>query len=365
MPIKYQPNFVINSKITQALMRIEGVKQEIRNLPITPSVLASLRETARLQSSHYSTMIEGNKLTQDEVTQVVTKSEHFPGRKRDEQEVKGYYSALNQLETYVARKRSLTEQMIQSFHALAMGGGKTSVKPTPYRKGQNVIRDSVSGEIVYLPPEAKDVPHLMKELILWINKNEENWPSPIIAGVAHYQYVTIHPYYDGNGRTTRLMTTYLLQLGGYDLKGIYSLDEYYAKDLPSYYEALQAGTSHNYYEGRADAEITKWLEYFCLGMADSFEKVRNQARRVATSGVQDQSDLLRQLDPKQRRALELFQKYETVTSKQLGIIFGFKARTASELTKKWCEIGFLAMVDPSRKSRRYQLSKKFKKLGQM
>jgi len=68
-------------------MRIEGARQSVQHLPITPSVLATLRETARLNATHYSTMIEGNRLTQEQVAQVVERQEHFPGRERDEQEV--------------------------------------------------------------------------------------------------------------------------------------------------------------------------------------------------------------------------------------------------------------------------------------
>src|SRR5208337_3265005 len=103
----------------------------------------------------------------------------------------------------------------------------------------------------------------------------------IRAGIAHYQFATIHPYYDGNGRTARLLATLILHLGGYDLKGLYALEEYYALDLKGYYEALAAGPSHNYYLGRAEADITRWVAYFVAGMAESFEKVQNQARREA------------------------------------------------------------------------------------
>src|SRR6202047_842064 len=115
----------------------------------------------------------------------------------------------------------------------------------------------------------------MTELIQWANRKDD-LPVPIKAAIAHYQFATIHPYYDGNGRTARLLTTLILHLGGYGLKGLYSLEEYYARYHGCYYEALSIGPSHNYYEGRASADITKWVEYFCAGMADSFESVRRR-----------------------------------------------------------------------------------------
>ena len=77
------------------LMRIEAAKQKILHLPLTPTVLSSLRETARLYTTHYSTMIEGNRLDPDQVEEVLKHEGHFPGRERDEHEVKGYYAASN------------------------------------------------------------------------------------------------------------------------------------------------------------------------------------------------------------------------------------------------------------------------------
>ena len=201
-------------------MRIEAVKTKITLFPLTPTVLASLRETAKLYTTHYSTMIEGNRLTPDQIDAVL-KAEHFPGKERDEEEVKGYYAALSRIEAWAAQRITLSEKNIQTLHALVMGNGRTTVKPTPYRDGQNVIRDARSGAILYLPPEAKDVPLLMDTFVRWI-KTQSSTPCPIIAGIAHYQFATIHPYYDGNGRTARLLTTLILHLNGYDLKGLYS-----------------------------------------------------------------------------------------------------------------------------------------------
>jgi len=236
-----------------------------------------------------------------------------------------------------------------------MGGGKTRLKATRYRDGQNVIRDAHSNAIVYMPPAAKDVPWLMKQLISWINQNDD-LPVPIKAAIAHYQYATIHPYYDGNGRTARLLTTLVLHLGTYDLKGLYALEEYYARNLKAYYEALTIGPSHNYYVGRAEADITQWVAYFIEGMATSFEKVRDQALREAERGGKDQSKMLRNLDAKQRRALTLFQKSREITAKDIAELFGYQPRTATLLCQRWVEDGFLETTDAAKKSRRYKLN---------
>jgi Fic family protein len=354
----YDPTFTITPAIARALMRVEGVKQAIQALPITPRVLANLRETARLFSTHYSTMIEGNRLTQQQVADVIAEGQHFAGRERDEDEVKGYYVALDEMERLVKKAGPVSEAAIRRLHGLVMGGGKTRVKPTSYRDGQNVIRDNRSNGIVYMPPEAKDVGPLMRQLVSWINEKDD-LPVPLKAAIAHYQFATIHPYYDGNGRTARLLTTLILHLGGYDLKGLYALEEYYARNLKAYYEALTIGTSHNYYMGRAEADITKWISYFIEGTATSFEKVHDEAKQEAERGGRDHSLLLRNLDPQQRKALALFRTSREITSKDIGELFGFKPRGAAQLCQRWTEAGFLEISNPSYRARRYRLSAEY------
>ena len=127
-PTSFNPNFTITPAVASCLMRIEAVKQAIQTLPITPRVLANLRETARLFSTHYSTMIEGNRLTQEQVAQVIGGDQHFPGRERDQDEVKGYYAALDEVERLAKRREKVSEATVQKLHALVMGGGKTRVK---------------------------------------------------------------------------------------------------------------------------------------------------------------------------------------------------------------------------------------------
>ena len=361
MPTNFKPIYTITPAIAKYLMRIEAAKEKVSLLPLNPTILASLRETAKLYTTHYSTMIEGNQLTPQDIRGVIQRGEHAPGRKRDEHEVKGYYAALAALEQYAAQGGPVTEKTIQTLHALVMSDGRSNVRPTPYRDGQNVIKDSGTNTIVYMPPESKDVPSLMRNFMLWIKENQD-LPCPIVAGISHYQFATIHPYYDGNGRVARLLTTLILHLGGYDLKGLYSLEEYYAKNLLGYYRAISVGESHNYYCGRAESDITQWIEYFTEGMALAFENVVRQMVASHNKGDKDCADLMRTLDPKQRKALVLFRDYDVVTSKQIGDLFGFKPRTNAALSKKWVGDGFLEIIDHSFKSRKYSLSPKYKKL---
>lgn len=361
MPIKFEPIFTITPKIASLLVAIEASQQDAKHLPLTAAVLASLRESARLMSTHYSTMIEGNRLTVEQATEVIKHQGHFPGRERDEAEVQGYYQALAYVEAVVARGELITEKIIQTLHALALAGGLVRVTLTPYRDGQNVIRDGASGAIVYLPPEAKDVPALMQALVAWVHEHHK-LPVPIVAAIVHYQIATIHPYYDGNGRTARLLTTLVLHLSGYDVRGVYSLEEYYARNLPAYYQALSVGPSHNYYLGRVQANITEWIEYFVEGMAASLANIVRHMREVASQAGPDMTVQMRSLDPKQRKVLELFSAADVVTAKQIGALFLFQPRTSSQLCRQWVEAGFLEVVNPSNKARSYRLADAYRDL---
>lgn len=341
-------------------MEIEASRQAVIELPINVEVLASLRQTARLAATHYSTQIEGNRLTRAQVEEALAGA-HFPGRERDEAEVRNYYRALENVESLAAATGPVTEDQLKRIHGLVMNG---RASPSPYRDGQNVIRDSTTGGIVYLPPEAPDVPGLMAALVDWVNVelDRRELPAPIVAAIAHYQYATIHPYYDGNGRTARLLTTLVLHRAGYGLKGIYSLEEHYVGDLQGYYDALAVGPSHNYYLGRAEAEITGFIDYFCRSMADAFTAVRAQAVRAVHRHDRDVSPLLRQLDPRQRRVLELYRDRATATTAEIASHLELSPRTVSDLCRRWVAEGFLDRHDASRKRRSYRLAPAYERL---
>jgi len=352
----FQPKFQISPRLSKALMEIEACRQAVSDLPVTVQRLESLRKSARLVSTHYSTQIEGNRLTQEQVQDVVLQGETFPNRERDAQEVRNYYQALDYVDTLITDRSELTQAQVKTLHGLVMTGQE---QPTPYRDGQNVIRDRASGGIVCMPPEAKDVPHLMMQLVEWlkVEQTSHDLPAPVMAGIAHYQFATVHPYYDGNGRTARLLTNLLLHKAGYGLKGIYSLEEYYARDLGAYYEALTVGPSHNYDMGREDADLSNWLEYFCLGMADAFSTVRSRATEEAKRHRKDQGNELRKLDARQRQVLMLFETDDFITTKQIADHLGLHRRTALNLCKGWVEHGFLIQYGEARKSRKYGLAR--------
>lgn len=352
----WQPRYTLTPAIARGLMEIEAARAVVEHLSLPAAVQSELQRRARVRSTHYSTRIEGNRLTLAEADQVVRGQRvRLHGRERDVNEVRNYWNALLRIEEWAARGMDLTEDLIQRLHALIECGPRS--RPSTYRDGQNMIRDSESGAIVYLPPEAKDVPGLMASLVEWARTVEaEHLPPPLLAGLAHYQFVTIHPYYDGNGRTARLLATFLLRRGGYGLNGLFSLEEHHARDLAAYYNSLAIHPHHNYYEGRAEADLTPWLAYFVDTLAAVFNSAKAEALRYASEPRPMEPEALRRLDARARTVLALFTTTERITAGDVAGALGLSDRMARVLLKSWVEEGWLEVADPSRRARSYVLS---------
>jgi Fic family protein len=106
----------------------------------------------------------------------------------------------------------------------------------------------------------------MREFVDWLNKAGDISPV-LIAGIAQFQFVHIHPFIDGNGRTARLLSTLILYKTGYDFKRLFTISEYYDKDRPNYYKAIQSVRNNN-------MDMTAWLEYFAIGLHSQMTEIQ-------------------------------------------------------------------------------------------
>jgi Fic family protein len=354
------PRYSITPAIARGLMQIEAARALVEHTPLPPAAEAELRAHARVRAVHYSTFIEGNRLTLSQAKAAISDADlQIAGRERDVSEVRNNWNALLRVEEWAEKKKPLTEELIKRLHALVEVGPRA--RPTPYRDGQNAIKNNSTGALIYLPPEAKDVPALMASLVAWaVEAERSGLPAPLIAGLVHYQFVTIHPYYDGNGRTARLLATFILHKGGYGLNGFFSLEEHHARDLPGYYRALTIHPHHNYYFGRSEADLTPWLEYFISALAAVFEAVRLAAQKCAVQELEEEPEALRRLDHRARVVLGLFAGRETITAPQVAAELGLSERMARILLKDWVKDGWLVVTNPSRRARSYSLSAKYR-----
>jgi Fic family protein len=352
--------FRITPDMALRLQSIERIRVTVKEGAISAATIGSLGLKARIQSAHYSTRIEGNRLDLGEVKRVVLEGEVIKGKEKDQGEAQRYYQALEKIESWVEGGKPVTELTIRSMHAAIFTGKKA--KLSPYREGQNAVRDSTDGAIVYLPPEAREVPGLMKELVEWIHRSEKEVPVPIVAGMAHYQIATVHPWYDGNGWTARALATWILYRGEYDLGRTISLEEDYAEDLDGYYWALQTSPHHNYYEGRNAADVTPWLEYFLRMMDGMYQRIKSEIRKQRIIDTPEARRFFRGLNRRAMLVIGLLADKEIIRNQEVANVLLLSERQTRELIGGWVKDGWLEIVDASRKARRYKLSEKYRRI---
>lgn len=363
-PVPWKPRYTLTPGIATGLMAIAEARAATDRLPIPSAVLEACRRLTRLRSTHFSTRIEGNRLSLAETETAIlsdARQLRFYGRERDVREVRNYWRALALVEQWAARAAPLTEDVVRRLHAQVQQGPRA--RPTPYRDGQNVLSDAGTGRVVYMPPEAADVPALMAGLVAWVRRSErEALPAPLVAGLLHYQLVTIHPFFDGNGRTARLLSTFWLERAGYGVQGLVSVEECHAADLPAYYRALAVHPHHNYYDGRNEADLTPWLEYFVRTLAVALSTAREEALRLSVTGSAVEGAELAALERRARVVVGLFAGREVLTTAQMAAALGLSPRMVRVLVGPWVEAGWLVPTTSARRSRAYRLAERYRQV---
>lgn len=134
-----------------------------------------------------------------------------------------------------------------------------------------------SKKVIYTPPSPGKVPGLMKEFIYWLQV-EKTIPSILIAGIAQFQMLHIHPFLDGNGRSARLLSTLYLYSTGYDFKRLFTISEYYDRNRQEYYRKIQKVRDN-------EMDMTSWLEYFAEGLATQMAEIQHVGENTIKTDV--------------------------------------------------------------------------------
>ena len=254
---------MLTNEILKYITEIEKNRYKVSTVKMSRSVASKLRKNSKKKSSYASNKIEGNPLSEKQVDEVIDRDErkHFL---KPEQEVRNYFLALNYLEEKAKKKEKFSKKLILDVQKyVEKGASKEKIGLRgPMPPGVLfAVYDSQTGNSDYIPPEYSDVPGLLDELVEYVNTTDDH--PLIVAAVVHYQLVTIHPFEDGNGRTARLLSGYVLDVNGFGFNGIGSLEEYFAYDVNEYYESIQMGLPALYYSGRNEPPHPEiWINYF-------------------------------------------------------------------------------------------------------
>ena len=265
----FKPRFQITGRITEGLSRIERARGFLEAARLSEAWVRDLAGRALKLEAHYTTHIEGTHLTLEQSEKLLAGGKVRGADPEDVRELLNYRGAFELVSNYLESGERITEGLIREIHKQLVAGVRGgSARPGAYRRVQNYVVNSGTGEVVYTPPAALMVPLMMAELVEWLNRDKETHPV-LASGVAQFQLVHIHPFLDGNGRVSRLLSTLCLYRAGYDFKRLFSISEYYDRDRFRFYRALQSVREK-------DMEMTGWLEYFVEGLATQLNEVKNK-----------------------------------------------------------------------------------------
>ena len=271
-------SFTITNSITQALSAIERARGFLTAATLSEDWIKEMQSKAFILEAYSTTHIEGTQLTLEE-SQFLLSGKELPSADPDDvKELLNYQKAFELVATYLENGSPITEGLIREIHkTLVLDVRGNSALPGEYRKVQNYVISSKTKEIIYTPPEAFEVPVMMSELVRWISE-EQNISPILMAGIAQFQLVHIHPFLDGNGRSARLLSTLCLYRHGYDFKKLFSLSEYYDRNKTDYYRAIQSVRENK-------MDLTPWLDYFTQGLATQLQELVEQGTKAIKKDI--------------------------------------------------------------------------------
>ena len=273
MTRRFDPRFTITNEITDGLTRIERTRGFLEAATLSENWIRQMGHEAMVREAHHTTHIEGTELTLDQAQRLLAGEQVPEVDPDDARELLNYRRAFDFVAEYVAGGAPLTEGLVREIHKRLVAGVRGgAAAPGEYRQVQNYVVNSATGQTVYTPPSAHDAPAMMAELVNWLN-SETDIHAVLASGIAQFQLVHIHPFRDGNGRTSRLLSTLCLYRGDYDFKRLFTISEYYDRDRAAFYEAIQSVRDR-------DMDMTDWLEYFVRGLATQLTEVKQRGEWV-------------------------------------------------------------------------------------
>lgn len=329
----FEPKFVITTKILSKIGEISEIKATVERSRVLPLNEAQLRRQAILRMAHTSTSIEGNRLAQFEVGKVF-EGKTVSASSKDIREVENYLHGLKLLDDFSKSKKDLTMQEILQMHKTVIDDLVDSGKAGKIRPSDIYILDDLGGGkemLRFKGPPASKVERLLTHLLEWLKKaKSENIHPIIIAGVFHLEFVSIHPFTDGNGRVTRLLTQLLLYRLNWDFRKILVLEDYYNQNRLAYYNALHSEEDKQYHQGR---ESTSWLEYFTTGFLIEARKVSEKIQSIGYGKVSKKSEQIF-LDRDEIQIMDFLTTTGRITSDDIADILHITKRSAQLKLKR-------------------------------
>lgn len=298
-----------------------------------------------VKEAQTSSKIEG---TQTGIDEALMPEEQIRPEKRDDwREVRNYIDAVN---TAVAELNSLplSNRLLKQTHAILMRGVRGEHKqPGEFRTSQNWIGGSSLADATFVPPHHESVPELMSDLEKFWHNEHIVVPHLIRAAISHYQFETVHPFLDGNGRIGRLLIPlYLISHGLLSKPSLY-LSDFFERNRASYYDALMRVRSSN--------DLIHWVRFFLSGVAQTATKGRDTFQQILALRNQVEQQLLQlgKRTPNARQALNVLYRKPMVTAAYLEQELRLSHPTVNALLRDFIRLGVLREVTGAARNRLY------------
>lgn len=296
----FSPLFTINNQILKNIGTIEAAKAIIDEAPLIPAYEKQFQQEAIVRTVHYGTRIEGNDLSYHDVAKLVEGRQVTAGE-RDIQEVINYRNVVSYLEEIWAtfdaglplpeekfnqntdsKKRPFffSETIVKKIHELTTLKIIAESEVGKYRRQQVVLKNTRTGEIAHRPPPSIEVPYLMSDFVGWLNEAPTREIHPAIrAAIAQYILVAIHPFIEGNGRVSRAFSMLPLYVEGYDIRRLFSLEEYFDRNAETYYNTIQS--THELNSDIFQRDLTEWIIYYTEALAIELSRIKDKVQSLS------------------------------------------------------------------------------------
>jgi len=281
-----------------------------------------------------SSRIEG---TQTEFTEAVMQEQDIaPERRDDWEEVQNYIKAMR-FAVESLEKLPLSSRLLRQTHGVLLRGVRGKHKqPGDFRNSQNWIGGASLKDAVFIPPHHERVPELMGDLEKFLHNENINTPALIRAGIAHYQFETIHPFLDGNGRLGRLLITLYLVSNQLLSKPSLYLSDFINRNKEFYYDNLTAVRRKN--------DLTQWLRFFLVGISETADDAVKTFRQILALVADIENDRLPKMGKRSalgRQLLHILYQQPVMSPQKIAEALAVNPSTANRLIDLFVQQGIL------------------------
>lgn len=335
-------NTEINALLERAAIRLGELNSYARLVP-NIDLFIQLHVT---KEAVISSRIEGTRTNMDEA--LLSEEEIAPERRNDWKEVNNYIKAMNEA-IFELKKLPISTRLLKKTHATLLESVRGKHKnPGDFRRSQNWIGGSSPSDAVFVPPSHQHVERLMGDLEKFLHNDSIKVPALIRIAIAHYQFETIHPFLDGNGRIGRLLITLYLVDSEILSKPLLYLSIYFEKNKGLYYDNLTAVREKN--------NITQWLKYFLVGVAETAETAVDTLSKVIALKTDLENQIVHLFGRKSHSATillnQLFQN-PVINVRKAREVSGLSYKAANNLVADFVNTGILKEMTGQSRNRMF------------